>query len=160
MTHRSPMLAKVHIAKKELGLDDETYRDVLVRVTGKTSSKGLSDRQLDAVLVEFRRLGWVPKKATAGAPHGGKAAGRYRPASDKPHIRKIFAIWEDMCALGIPRIANRTGLAVFVQRMTKTAARPEGLSDPEWLSPNEANVVVEGLKAWRARELAKRKTAQ
>ncbi len=148
MTNRSPMLAKVHIAKKELGLDDETYRAVLVRVTGKTSSKGLSDRQLDAVLVEFKRLGWAAKKAATQRA--------YRRASDKPHIRKIFAIWEDMCGLGIPRIANRTGLAVFVQRMTKTAARPEGLSDPEWLSPSEANKVVEGLKAWQARELAKR----
>lgn len=144
---RNPMLAKVHIAKKELGLDDATYRAVLERVTGKTSSAGLKDNQLDAVLTEFKRLGWTPKKAGA-APH--------RPASDKPHVRKVFAIWADMCRQNIPVINNRTGLVAFVQRMTKTEQRPGGLSDPEWLSPEQANVVVEGLKAWRARELAKR----
>jgi len=146
MSSRNPMLAKVHIAKKELGLDDETYRDILVRVTGKSSSAGLSDRQLDAVLAEFKRLGWKPKKSAA--PH--------RPASAKPHVRKVFAIWEDICRQGIPVIANRAGLSAFVQRMTKTEQRPAGLSDPEWLSPAEANRVIEGLKAWRARELAKR----
>lgn len=151
MTNRNPMLAKVHIAKKELGLDDETYREVLSRVTGKTSSAGLKDHQLDAVLTEFKRLGWKPKpaKAKPGGP-------RPRPESDKPHVRKVFAIWTDMCQVGIPVIANRAGLIAFVQRMTKTEQRPAGLSDPEWLSPDDANKVVEGLKAWRKRELAKR----
>jgi hypothetical protein len=138
----------------------------LSRVTGKTSSAGLKDHQLDAVLTEFKRLGWAPKKAAA--PAKGQ-----RKASDKPHVRKVFAIWSDMCREGIPVIANRPGgsaadqddqrarraaLVAFVQRMTKTAQRPGGLADPEWLSPEEANHVIEGLKAWRNRELAKRGT--
>jgi len=149
MTARSPLLAKVHIAKKELGLDDETYRAILLRITGKTSSAGLGDRHLDAVLVEFKRLGWVAKKAVAKG---------HRPESGKPHVRKIFAIWTDMCREGIPTIASRAGLAAFVMKMTKTEDRPQGISDPEWLSPEEARKVTEALKSWRARELAKRGT--
>ena len=38
---RNPQLAQIHIAKKELGLDDDTYRDVLERVTRQRSSAGL-----------------------------------------------------------------------------------------------------------------------
>jgi len=147
---RSPQLAKVHIAKKELGLDDETYRAILLRITGKTSSAGLGDQHLNAVLVEFKRLGWVAKKAVAKG---------HRPESGKPHVRKIFAIWMDMCAKGIPTIANRAGLLAFVQRMTKTEDRPQGISDPEWLSPEEASKVIEALKSWRDRELRKRSAA-
>ena len=152
---RNPMLAKIHIAKKELGLDDGTYRTILERITGKSSSSGLPDSQLDAVLTEFKRLGWKPKAATATAKTDAGKNTRRR-ISDKPHVRKVFAIWDDLCSQGIPVIANRTGLLAFVARMTKTESRPGGIADPEWLSAEEANKVVEGLKAWRARELAKR----
>ncbi len=144
----NPMIAKIHIAKKDLGLDDDTYRDVLERVTGKRSSKGLGPSQMDALLVEFRKLGWKAKM--------GAAAGSYRKGSGKLHVRKIFAIWQEMCDAQIPAAPTRAGLLAFVQRMTKTEARPEGVADPEWLSPEEARKVIEALKAWRTRELSKR----
>lgn len=143
MSNRNPMLAKLHIAKKELRLDDETYRAVLSRVTGKTSSAGLKDHQLDAVLAEFKRLGWKPKKAG-------------RQPSDKPHVRKVWAVWRDMVSLAIPADGSDAALRAFVARQTRNPARPDGIANPEWLSPEEANKVVEGLKAWRSRELGKR----
>jgi len=147
MTAPNPMKAKVHIAKKDLKLDDETYRAILKRITGKTSSADLSDRELSEVLAEFKRLGWVAKKGAPKAAH---------PISASPEIRKVFAVWADMCDLGIPTIANRAGLVAFVQRMTKTADRHQGISDPNFLAPDDARKVTEALKAWRARELAKR----
>lgn len=69
MNRRNLDLSKIHIAKKDLGLDDETYRAVLQRVTGVTSAKDLSPLKIAAVLVEFKRLGWRPK-----AKKGGRAA--------------------------------------------------------------------------------------
>lgn len=56
-------LAKIHIAKTQLGLDDDTYRAILARVAGVRSAKDLSPRQIGAVIAEFERLGWVPKAA-------------------------------------------------------------------------------------------------
>lgn len=56
-------LAKIHIAKTQLGLDDDTYRAILARVAGVRSAKDLSPRQIGAVIAEFERLGWVPKTA-------------------------------------------------------------------------------------------------
>ena len=56
-------LAKIHIAKSQLGLDDETYRALLARVAGVRSAKDLSPRQIVAVIAEFERLGWKPKTA-------------------------------------------------------------------------------------------------
>lgn len=89
-------------------------------------------------------MGWSPK------PTRGKSDGqRHRPASGKAHVRKVFAIWGDMCKANIPAIANRAGLLVFVQRMT-------GIDDPEWITPEQAQVVTEALKSWRVRVLAKR----
>ncbi|KMQ73769.1 regulatory protein GemA [Marinobacter subterrani] len=71
-------LAQVHIAAKELGMDDDTYRALLARVAGVRSAKHLNARQLSQVLDEFRRLGWVPKP--------GKKAGRKKPRT--PPSRK------------------------------------------------------------------------
>lgn len=128
---RRALIAKVHVAKKQLGLDEETYRAILERVTGRRSAAQLDDRELMKVLADFRLHGWVP---ASSAPK----------RSDSPHVRKAWAIWGDMCRAGIPREPTRAALRAFVARMT-------GVTDPEWLSPEQANVVVEGLKAWQRR---------
>lgn len=60
-------LAKIHIAKAQLGLDDDTYRALLARVAGVRSAKDLTKRQIGLVLGEFERLGWVPKVSTKRA---------------------------------------------------------------------------------------------
>ena len=130
---RKAMLAKAHIARKELGLDDESYRSILVRITGRESSGKCTRPQLVDLLGEFKRLGWK-----------GSAPARHRPASDKAHVRKVFALWKDLCDAGCVRIPSRAGLMMFCRRMA-------GVDDPEWLTPDQAAKVIEGLKAWRAR---------
>ena len=67
-------LAKIHIAKKELNLDDDIYRDILHVQFKKRSSANLSDLQCVKLLQHFESLGWKqsegkPKKA---ADHGRK----------------------------------------------------------------------------------------
>ena len=71
MTRRNMDLSKIHIAKKNLGLDDETYRALLFRVAGVRSAKDLNPRTAGKVLAEFERLGW---KAAPSKP------GRNKPA--------------------------------------------------------------------------------
>lgn len=72
-------LAKIHVAKAQLGLDDETYRALLARIAGVRSAKDLNKRQIGAVLAEFERLGFkpnTPKKAGRAVPKAapGRAA--------------------------------------------------------------------------------------
>lgn len=63
------MMAKVHIAKKQLNLDDDTYRDVLWRVTGKRSCKDMILSELEAVIKDMESKGFAPK---AAPKHGKK----------------------------------------------------------------------------------------
>lgn len=137
MTSRRALLAMVHIARKDLHLDEETYRLVLEKVAGKSSAAALSEQDLGKVIDHFRGRGWAPKPK-------GRGASRPRP-SDSKHVRKIWSIWGEMCRRGLVRTPTRAALRAFVERMT-------GVADPEWLSPSQANRVVEGLKAWRERE--------
>lgn len=140
--HRKSLLAKVHIGAKHLGLVGDAYGDVLERVTGSSSAKALDDRQLAAVLDEFRRLGW-------------KAAAPKRPLSPKAQVRMIYGLWGD---LG-PYVETHTveALRAFVQRQTTDAAHPDGVAAPEFLDAKQATKVVEGLKAWLLRARAERK---
>ncbi|MEW5726308.1 MAG: regulatory protein GemA [Pseudomonadota bacterium] len=131
---RRPLLAKIHLGKKELGWDDATYRAVLARVTGAGSAADLSVPKLSAMVDEMKRLGWKPKKA------GG------RKLSSKPHVRKIFALWGDMSRRGAVKEPTVKGLKSFVKRMT-------GVDDPEWLDAAQGQVVIEALKAWSVREV-------
>ncbi len=62
-------LAKIHMAKKELGLDDDAYRDLLRAETGKSSSADLTGNERARVLLALVHAGWKPKDAkTNGRP--------------------------------------------------------------------------------------------
>ena len=53
---RLKLLAKVHIAKKALGMEDDGYRDFLQAQTGKRSAGLLNEIELDKVLAQMKRL--------------------------------------------------------------------------------------------------------
>lgn len=53
-----PQLIKlIHIAKRDLRLDDETYRQLLTTTTGKTSTRDMTVPQLDNVLKAMKNEG-------------------------------------------------------------------------------------------------------
>ncbi|AFL75377.1 gp16 family protein [Thiocystis violascens] len=80
----------IHIAKQALGLDDATYRAMLQRIGGVSSSAKLNGAQRAALLAEFRAAGWKPTPP--------KRAGR-GPRADalarKALLRKVQALLAD-----------------------------------------------------------------
>lgn len=126
----SASLAKIHIAKKDLGLDDATYRALLVRITGKDSSSKMSEHQRRDVLEEFRRLGW---KAQA------KTGGKRRPRSNKPYVRLMYALAKNISQSGYWALPYKDALRALVKKET-------GIDNPEWLTFEQASPVIEALK--------------
>ncbi len=144
---RDPLLAQIHIARKDLGLGDDVYRDVLERVTGSRSSAGLSDTKRKKVIREFRRMGWNggwKRRADPTGKRRGDPAGSGRSHSHKGYIRKIFALWKEMQRLGVWRGDDVASLRAFVKKMT-------GCDDPEWLTWPQARNVIEALKKIKER---------
>ena len=124
------MLAKVHVAKKELGLDDDTYRNALRLVTGKASAKDCSDTELTRVIEHFRSKGFHVK----------------RRMSDNRHTRKIKALWISAYNLGLLRDSSDAAMEKFVKRQT-------GIDSSRWIvNAADAAKVVEALKQWLARD--------
>ena len=90
MKTKKILMAKIHIAKKELGLDDDTYRDVLWRVTGKRSCKKMLIGELEAVVKDMEASGFKPK---AAPKHGKKPS---VVGKREPLMGKIHAMLTDM----------------------------------------------------------------
>lgn len=91
---KQSLLAKIHIARQQLAMDDESYRALLTRVAGVSSSRNLSDKKALAVIKEFQRLGWnaKPTPKSKGKPHNFET-------SMPEMIAKVEALLAD---LGLP----------------------------------------------------------
>ena len=142
---RGPELAKIHIGKADLKLDDDTYRDIL-REAGKVESAADLDwKGRAAVLARFKELGW---KATAAkkATRPGKPN---RPLADDAQSKMIRGLWIELHQLGAVRDSSEEALAKFAKRHTR-------VDTLQWASAENASKVIEALKDWRDRTLAKK----
>lgn len=135
--HRKKMLAKIHIAKKDLALDDGTYRAILKRITGQESATNLDHADLDRVIAECKRLGWDDAKRQR------KRAGA-RPLHQAPMASKIRALWLDLFHLGELVDPSEDALAAFVARTT-------GIDALNWVDGERANEVIDALHGWLQR---------
>ncbi|WP_016857642.1 gp16 family protein [Candidatus Williamhamiltonella defendens] len=131
---RQKYLQLIHIAAHNLKLDDTTYRQMLNRLTGKTSAKALNIGQLAQVLNALKAKGFriQPHHATT------------KKQTDRPQIQKIQALWQAMAYEGIVRDTSATALAHFVKRETDC-------DSPYWLDNQQASKVIEKLKQWQKR---------
>ena len=59
---RRGLLAKVHIARNQLGLDEETYREILRNAFGVETAADLAVPDLERLVAMFKNLGWVPQR--------------------------------------------------------------------------------------------------
>jgi Protein of unknown function (DUF1018). len=54
------LMKAIHTGKKALGWDEETYRTVLARLTGKRSARDCSDAELERMVRYMRSQGFAP----------------------------------------------------------------------------------------------------
>lgn len=87
---RRQQLARIHIAKKMLDLDEASYRCLLLRVGGHESSADMDARQRAAVLREFAKLGF---KAEARSRR--RWPGEPKDCASRPMLGKVRALLAD-----------------------------------------------------------------
>ena len=132
---RNGLISKIHVAKKQLAMEEESYRAMLARVTGHDSLKAMNEQQLDKVLKELKRFGFKAK--------GGKRAGT-RKMAGCPLAAKIRALWLDLYHLGAIADPSEEALASFVNRMT-------GCRSMQWMNSSQADNAIKALRGWLER---------
>lgn len=130
---RQRLIRLIHVAKRELRLDEETYRDMLLGVSGKASSADLSTEELEKVLAHLKRNGFKVRSKRGDVPQ-----------ADDAQSRMIRGLWLELHQTGAVRNASEAALAAFTKRMT-------GVDALQWLTSEQASKLIEELKRWLSR---------
>lgn len=153
---RTRLIRLVQVGRRSLGLDDETYRELLTQQSGKRSAAALSIQELDKVLQAMKGAGFKP--TVKRGVKGGKQK-RLSPVSGTPvrtaEIGVIRAIWITMAKHGLLRDGSETALNHYVERQTVRINNGVGVAEVSWLDGALAYSVLESLKHWHKREMIK-----
>lgn len=138
--NRKGLIAKIKIGQKEIGWDDDLYRDVLEQRYGKTSSTQLTYPELEDLIDYMKEQGFKPKKSKKAPARAGTMK-----LAEGEEERKMRALWISLYHLGVVRDPAEAALVKF-------AARLSGKQRLQWLGGEDKVKVVEALKDWARRE--------
>jgi phage gp16-like protein len=129
-------LAAIHVAKKALGWDEDTYRDVLSTVCSGIRSS--------ADLDHTGRKRWLAHLAACQAQ-----AGIARPQAPKrapwgPQLRKLWSLWQQLADKKLVSDRSREALQAWATNQT-------GVSRLEWMNAHQTDQIVNQAKAWLKR---------
>ena len=140
---RQALIRVVHVAKRELGLDEEAYRDVLQSATGKRSTSDMAEFELRRLLDHLKTCGFKVKSAR-------KSARKHDvPMDQHEQSRKIRALWLQLADMGIIRDPSEAALCRWIKRET-------GVEALAWLDGDQASHSIEKLKKWNQRIIRRR----
>lgn len=140
---RRKLLAKVHIAAKELGLTEEQYRDGLRLNFGVESAGDMSIKQLERLLDFYKEKGWKQKPGRGSArqqrEHIPDKHGKpRRPALDKQGLlKKIEALLADK--------GRREQKEIPWSYASAILEKQSGIKRLEWATPEQLRKVVAAL---------------
>ena len=135
MTISKPQKAILHVAKAKLGWDEETYRQVLVRIAGVTSSTGLDQDGFSAVMGFAEYCGFRP--LGKGAPRYGDRPGMATFAQ----LELIRELWRE---LHHARDCDDDALLGWLRKYHK-------VDSMRFLTMESARKAITGLMAWKRR---------
>jgi len=133
-------LAKIHMAKKALGWDDSTYRDILWTVCQVRSSGELDFGGRKRFLDHLVKCGWTGGRSNAAAA----TARPIRKALSKPQ-KKMWSLWQQLADAGLVDNRKMPALLAYVHRQT-------AVDRLEWLNGAQEDLVIESLKRWLSRK--------
>jgi len=147
-------LAKIHIAKKDLDLDDGVYRHIIRTVGGAESCSAADLTALGRarVLRHLMGKGWKPRHAKTAESLPMRATGAGDVLASGNQVRMIRSIWIQMSDAGAVRDRTEQGLRAWVRSATRRHhPQRAGYSAPEFLPGWVAMRVIENLKQWARR---------
>lgn len=143
MTDRRGLLARIHILKKELAIDDAGYRELLQNAFGVASSALLDDESLAqlAGIMSDRRTG------TAGTGLSDR--------NRKKTSKKIWAAWFELRAFLPPEKRSAEYLCGIARKNAPGIRLVDGILDFDLIPPAQADGVIRSLLSASRHERSK-----
>jgi phage gp16-like protein len=158
---RQKRIRLLHVARRELGMDEETWHAACRQVTKKASSKDMTLLELDKMVLHLKNKGFKVRHKTGKSrthPEGKSrplsgAAERHGIARVASEHAKIRALWLFLHELGEVKNPAEEALYAYVKRI----AHVDSL---HFVDSVRAARLIETLKKWAMRVLPQKLMAQ
>ncbi|MGP1628357.1 MAG: phage protein GemA/Gp16 family protein [Giesbergeria sp.] len=141
--------AAIHVLKAKLQLQDGDYRALLMQLTGKASSKGMTATEQAQVRNHLQRLAermGVAQPTTRRRPLTREQFDQVKKQAS-PRERKVWALWNQLARDGVVHNPSRAALNAWVERTVHVSALGFATSA-------QLDTLIEALKAWQIRGAA------
>ena len=142
--------AAIHVLKAKLGMSDDDYRALLLHLTGKASSKDMTQAQRRTVREHLQgltvRMGLA--QTTRSRPLTGEQFAKAKNTAS-PRERKVWAQWHQLHCDGLVHNPSRTALDAWVERTVHVSAL-------RFCNSAQLDTCIEALKEWVKRGPAPR----
>ncbi|WP_370429615.1 gp16 family protein [Actinobacillus pleuropneumoniae] len=158
MSEKAKLIQLIHIGKQQLNMDEFSYREMVKRLTNKTSSTKCTVVELLKILHEMQQKG---AKVKYFAKRGAKPTD-YSPATGEARVKseiahKIRAVWIEMGKHGFLEDRSEQALNKFIRNMLNRGRVKRGecllLVYVNTLDQRQAMSVLEALKSWHKRQM-------
>jgi len=136
----------IHVLKAKLQLQDGDYRALLMQLTGKASSKGMTAAEQHQVRSHLQRLAermGVAQPTTRRRPLTREQFDQVKKQAS-PRERKVWALWNQLARDGVVHNPSRAALNAWVERTVHVSALGFATSA-------QLDTLIEALKAWQLR---------
>ena len=128
----------IHVGCRELGIDEETRRDLQLVATGKASMADMGEADLRKVVDALKARGFKPEGSAAS----------HRPASPRADIRFIHVLWGQLGKAGALKVTGRKGLNAFIRSRFEGKWGAVPLDVDALRDSGQINDVTRALKDW------------
>lgn len=127
-------IRKIHVAARQLGLDDDTRRDLQLVATGKESLKDMSDAEGAKVLDALVARGFKPAKAKGRAP------------AARGDVRFAHVLWGKLHTAGAVQARGAVGLNAFLRSRFEKVWGAVPLDIDQMRDAKQIATIIEALK--------------
>lgn len=131
MSDRQSLIRLTCVAQKDLRLDDETFRQMLVTLTGKASRKDMALWELEKVVAGLKARGFKVRR-------------QGRTLDTSALCSKVRALWIELHRLGVVRDPSEAALCSWASN-----SRAKNVTtDLGMMSDAQLAASIERLKKW------------
>lgn len=108
------LIKKIHVGCRQLGIEEDTRRDLTLRVVGKDSLRACTAAELEAVVDALKAQGFKPEAKAKGGR-------KFRPFASRGDVRFCHVLWAKLVQAEAMSVPGSEGLNAFVRaRFEKT----------------------------------------
>ncbi|WP_151720198.1 gp16 family protein [Gemmobacter serpentinus] len=134
----------VHLGCKQIGLDNDTRRDLQLVATGKASMADMTDADLLRVVEALKQRGFK-----VGFP--GRKPGRH-PVAPRADLRLIHVLWSKLGDANALERPGRDGLNAFIRSRFEGKWQAVPIDVDTLRDSDQINDVIRALKDWCKRK--------